>query len=80
MSFNFMAAVTICSDLEPKNIKSDSVFTVSPSTSQVLGYIIRFKGSIKFINKFIVLVFHVRAIKLLMNILHNLVYLIIYKI
>ena len=29
MSFNFMAAVTICSDLEPKKIKSVTVFIVS---------------------------------------------------
>ena len=29
--FNFMAAVTICSDLEPKKIKSISVSIVSPS-------------------------------------------------
>ena len=31
MSFNFMAAVTICSDLEPKKIKSVAASTVSPS-------------------------------------------------
>ena len=30
-SFNFMAAVTICSDLEPQKIKSATVSTVSPS-------------------------------------------------
>ena len=37
MPFNFMAAVTICSDLEApppkKKIKSDTVSTVSPSIS-----------------------------------------------
>ena len=33
MSFNFMAAVTICSDLETKKIKSDTVSTVFPSIS-----------------------------------------------
>ena len=32
-SFNFMAAVTICSDLKTKKIKSDTVSTVSPSIS-----------------------------------------------
>ena len=33
-----MAAITICSDLEPKKIKSDTVSTVSPSVShEVLG-------------------------------------------
>ena len=39
MSFNFMAAVTICSDfLEPPKIKSDTVSTVSPSIShEVMG-------------------------------------------
>ena len=38
MSFNFMAAVTICSDLEPRKIKSDTVSTVSPSISrEVVG-------------------------------------------
>ena len=38
MSFNFMAAVTICSDLEPQKIKSDTVSTVSPSISrEVMG-------------------------------------------
>ena len=31
MSFNFMAAVTICSDLETQKIKSLTVSTVSPS-------------------------------------------------
>ena len=38
VSFNFMAAVTICSDLETKKIKSDTVSTVSPSIShEVMG-------------------------------------------
>ena len=32
MSFNFMAAITICSDLEPRKIKSVTVSIVSPST------------------------------------------------
>ena len=33
-----MAEVTICSDLEPKKIKSDTVSTVSPSIShEVMG-------------------------------------------
>ena len=33
-----MAAVTICSDLEPKKIKSDTVSTVSPTISrEVMG-------------------------------------------
>ena len=31
MSFNFMAEVTICSDLEPQNIKFVTVSIVSPS-------------------------------------------------
>ena len=31
MSFNFMAAVTICSDLETQKVKSLTVSTVSPS-------------------------------------------------
>ena len=31
VSFNFVAAVTICSDLEPKKIKSVTVSTISPS-------------------------------------------------
>ena len=31
MSFNFMAAVTICSDFGPPKIKFLTVFTVSPS-------------------------------------------------
>jgi len=31
VSFNFMAAVTICSDLEPKKIKSSTVSIVSAS-------------------------------------------------
>ena len=31
MSFNFMAAVTIYSDLEPKKIKSVTISIVSPS-------------------------------------------------
>ena len=35
-SFNFMAAITICSDLEPTKIKSDTVSTVSPSISHEL--------------------------------------------
>ena len=33
MSFNFVAAVTICSDFGAKKIKSDTVSTVSPSIS-----------------------------------------------
>ena len=38
VSFNFMAAVTICSDLETKKIKSLTVSIVSPSIShQVMG-------------------------------------------
>ena len=38
MSFNFMAAVTICSDFGAPKIKSDTVSTVSPSTShEVMG-------------------------------------------
>ena len=38
MSFNFMAAVTICSDFEAQKIKSDTVSTVSPSIShEVMG-------------------------------------------
>ena len=38
MSFNFMAAVTICSDLEPPEIKSVTVFTVSlPICHEVMG-------------------------------------------
>ena len=39
MSFNFMAAVTICSDFgAKKNKKSDTVSTVSPSIShEVMG-------------------------------------------
>ena len=37
-SFNFMAAITICSDLEPKKLKSDTVSTVCPSIShEVMG-------------------------------------------
>ena len=31
MSFNFMAAISICSDFGAPKIKSDSVSTVSPS-------------------------------------------------
>ena len=31
MSFNFMAGVTVCSDVEPKKITSLSVSIVSPS-------------------------------------------------
>ena len=31
MSFNFMAAVTICTDFGAPKIKSDTVSTVSPS-------------------------------------------------
>ena len=35
---NFMAAVTICSDFEPKKIKSVTLFIVFPSISQeVMG-------------------------------------------
>ena len=38
MSFNFMAAVTICSDSGAQKIKSDTVSTVSPSIShEVMG-------------------------------------------
>ena len=36
--FNFMAAITICSDFGAQNIKSDTVSTVSPSIShEVMG-------------------------------------------
>ena len=42
MSFNFMAAVTIYSDfLEPPKIKSDTVSTVSPSTSQCIFFFLK---------------------------------------
>ena len=38
MSFNFVAAVTIGSDLEPKKIKSVTLCIVSPSTChEVMG-------------------------------------------
>ena len=38
VSFNFMAAVTICSDFGAQKIKSDTVSTVSPSIShEVMG-------------------------------------------
>ena len=38
MSFNFMAAITICSDFGPEKIKSDTVSIVSPSIShEVMG-------------------------------------------
>ena len=38
MPFNFMAAVTICNDLDPKKIKSVTVFVVSPSIyREVMG-------------------------------------------
>ena len=38
MSFNFMAAVTICSDFGAQKIKSDTVSTISPSIShEVMG-------------------------------------------
>ena len=38
MSFNFMAAVTICSDFGAPQKKSDTVSTVSPSIShEVMG-------------------------------------------
>ena len=38
MSFNFMAAVTICSDFGAQKIKSETVSTVSPSIShEVMG-------------------------------------------
>ena len=38
MSFNFMAAVTICSDFGAPKIKFDTVSTVSPSISHgVMG-------------------------------------------
>ena len=37
-SFNFMAAITICSDFGAEKIKSDTVSTVSPSIShEVMG-------------------------------------------
>ena len=38
MSFNFMAAITICCDFEAPKIKSDTVSTVSPSIChEVMG-------------------------------------------
>ena len=38
MSFNFMSAVTICSDFGDLKIKSDTVSTVSPSIChEVMG-------------------------------------------
>ena len=38
MSFNFMAEVDICSDFEPKKIKSITVSIVSPSIChEVMG-------------------------------------------
>ena len=38
MSFNFMAAITICSDFGAQKIKSDTVSSVSPSISyEVMG-------------------------------------------
>ena len=38
MSFNFMAAVTLCSDFGAPQKKSDTVSTVSPSIShEVMG-------------------------------------------
>ena len=38
MSFNLMAAITICSDFGAPQIKSDTVSTVSPSIShEVMG-------------------------------------------
>ena len=38
MSFNFTVAITICSDLETKKIKSVTVTIVSPSTfHEVMG-------------------------------------------
>ena len=38
MSFNCMAAIPICSDLEPPKIKYDTVSTVFPSIShEVMG-------------------------------------------
>ena len=44
---NFMAAVTMCSDLEPKKIKSVTVSTVSPSIShEVMGQ----DAMIRFLN------------------------------
>ena len=36
MSFNFMAAFTICSDFGAQKIKSDTVSSVSPSISHVV--------------------------------------------
>ena len=43
MSFNFMAAVTICSDFGAQKIKSDTVSTISPSIShEVMGPDVRF--------------------------------------
>ena len=39
MSFNFMAAVTICSDFgAPQKIKSDTVSTVSPSIQYCVSF------------------------------------------
>ena len=38
VSFNFMAAITICSDFGAQKIKSDTISTVSPSIShEVMG-------------------------------------------
>ena len=42
MSFNFMAAITICSDFGAPNIKSDTVSTVSPSISYEVMDIVPF--------------------------------------
>ena len=47
MSFNFMAAVTICSDVGAPSKKSDTVSTVSPSIShEVMGL----DAMIRFLN------------------------------
>ena len=57
MSFNFMAAVTICSGFGPKKIKYVTVFTVSPSIChEVIGpyamiivfYMLNFKPALLF--------------------------------
>ena len=57
MSFNFMAAVTICSDFGVQKIKSDTVSTVSPSICHdVMG-----PGSI-FIFTILILLIHEHGI------------------
>ena len=46
MSFNFMAAITICSDFGALEIKSDTVSTVFPSIShEVYRYSVLNVGS-----------------------------------